>query len=81
MKKDVMLVIGAGQIGMAIARRVGFGKKIILGDKNIDNARTVALKHRNMGRSGIWSMLRAYLLLRHPSRQSSGSISTVRLCC
>ena len=42
MKKDVMLVIGAGQIGMAIARRVGFGKKIILGDKNIDNARTVA---------------------------------------
>ena len=43
MKKDVMLVIGAGQIGMAIARRVGFGKKIILGDKNIDNARTVAI--------------------------------------
>ena len=42
MKKDVMLVIGAGQIGMAIARRVGFGKKIILGDKNIDNARTIA---------------------------------------
>ena len=37
-----MLVIGAGQIGMAIARRVGFGKKIILGDKNIDNARTIA---------------------------------------
>ena len=37
-----MLVTGAGQIGMAIARRVGFGKKIILGDKNIDNARTVA---------------------------------------
>jgi lactate dehydrogenase-like 2-hydroxyacid dehydrogenase len=37
MKKDVMLIIGAGQIGMAIARRVGFGKKIILGDKNIDN--------------------------------------------
>ena len=42
MRKDVMLVTGAGQIGMAIARRVGFGKKIILGDKNIDNARTIA---------------------------------------
>jgi hypothetical protein len=27
MKKDVMIVTGAGQIGMAIARRVGFGKK------------------------------------------------------
>ena len=42
MRKNVMLVTGAGQIGMAIARRVGFGKKIILGDKNIDNARTIA---------------------------------------
>ena len=42
MKKDVMLVTGAGQIGMAIARRVGFGKKIILGDKSLKNAETVA---------------------------------------
>ena len=41
MKKDVMLVIGAGQIGMAIARRVGFGKKIILGDKNIEDRKSV----------------------------------------
>ena len=31
MKKEVMIVTGAGQIGMAIARRTGFGKKIILG--------------------------------------------------
>ena len=42
MNKDVMIVTGAGQIGMAIARRVGFGKKIILGDKSIKNAETVA---------------------------------------
>ena len=42
MKKDVMLVTGAGQIGMAIARRVGFGKKIILGDKSIKNAESIA---------------------------------------
>ena len=42
MKKDVMLVTGAGQIGMAIARRVGFGKKIVLGDKNLKNAETIA---------------------------------------
>lgn len=41
MKKDVMLVTGAGQIGMAIARRVGFGKKIILGDKSLQNAETI----------------------------------------
>lgn len=40
--KDVLLWTGAGQIGMAIARRVGFDKKIIVGDKNIENAKTVA---------------------------------------
>ena len=42
MKKEDMLVTGAGQISMAIARRIGFGKKIILGDKNIKNANTIA---------------------------------------
>ncbi len=42
MNKDVMLVTGAGQIGMAIARRTGFGSKIILGDKSIKNAETTA---------------------------------------
>ena len=42
MKKEVMLVTGAGQISMAIARRIGFGKKIILGDKNIENANIIA---------------------------------------
>ena len=42
MKKDVMLVTGAGQISMAIARRVGFGKKIILGDKSMKNCETIA---------------------------------------
>ena len=41
-KKEVMLVIGAGQISMAIARRVGFGMKIILGDKKKENADTIA---------------------------------------
>ena len=42
MKKDVMLVTGAGQISMAIARRVGFGQKIILGDKSMKNCETIA---------------------------------------
>ena len=40
--KDVMLVMGAGQISMAIARRVGFGMKIILGDRNKGNADAIA---------------------------------------
>lgn len=41
-KKDVMIVTGAGQISMAIARRMGYGKKIVMGDKNIENAKTIA---------------------------------------
>lgn len=40
--KDVILWTGAGQIGMAIVRRIGFGKKIIVGDKNIENAKSIA---------------------------------------
>lgn len=40
--KEVVLLTGAGQIGMAIARRIGYGKKIIIGDKNIGNAENVS---------------------------------------
>lgn len=40
--KDVMILTGAGQIGMAIARRMGYGKKIVIGDKNIDNANNIS---------------------------------------
>ena len=42
MSKDVMLVTGAGQISMAIARRMGAGKKIVMGDKKIENAEAIA---------------------------------------
>ncbi|HBV51134.1 MAG TPA: short-chain dehydrogenase [Clostridiales bacterium] len=49
MKKDVMLLTGAGQIGMAIARRVGYGKKIVVGDKSIENAKTTAATMNNAG--------------------------------
>ena len=42
MKKDVVILTGAGQIGMAIARRIGFGKKIVIGDKIVNNAETIA---------------------------------------
>ena len=41
-KKEVMIVTGAGQISMAIARRMGYGKKIVMGDKNINNAKAIA---------------------------------------
>ena len=42
MNKDVMILTGAGQIGMAIARRIGFGKKIVIGDKRIENAQDIS---------------------------------------
>ena len=40
--KKVMLLTGAGQIGMAIARRVGYGMKIVIGDKRRENAEAIA---------------------------------------
>lgn len=48
-KKDVMIVTGAGQISMAIARRIGYGKKIVMGDKNIGNAKVIADIMNNAG--------------------------------
>ncbi len=42
MKKDVMILTGAGQIGMAIARRMGYGMKIMIGDKKPENTQAVA---------------------------------------
>ena len=42
MKQKVMLLTGAGQIGMAIARRMGYGMKIVIGDKKHENAQAIA---------------------------------------
>lgn len=42
MNQEVMILTGAGQIGMAIARRVGYGKKIVIGDKSIENAENIS---------------------------------------
>ena len=40
--KEVMMVVGAGQISLAITRRMGYGKKIILGDIHKENADKIA---------------------------------------
>lgn len=40
--KDVMILTGAGQIGMAIARRMGYGMKILIGDKKGENAKAIS---------------------------------------
>lgn len=49
-ENEVMLLTGAGQIGMAIARRMGYGKKILIGDKRLENAQAVA---RTMNEAGF----------------------------
>lgn len=40
--KNVMILTGAGQIGMAIARRMGYGMKIVIGDKKTENAEAIS---------------------------------------
>ena len=45
----VMILTGAGQIGMAIARRMGYGMKIVVGDRSLDNAKAVCSTMNNAG--------------------------------
>jgi NAD(P)-dependent dehydrogenase (short-subunit alcohol dehydrogenase family) len=47
--KDVIVVIGAGQIGQAIARRVGAGRHIVLADLRRENADAAADTLANAG--------------------------------
>jgi len=47
--RDVIVVIGAGQIGQAIARRVGAGKHVLLADMRPDNANAAAEVLGNAG--------------------------------
>lgn len=49
MQKEVMIITGAGQIGMAIARRMGYGKKIVMGDKSMENANAIAKTMNDAG--------------------------------
>ena len=47
--KNVMILTGAGQIGMAIARRMGYGMKVVIGDKKMENAQTISLTMNEAG--------------------------------
>lgn len=47
--KNVMILTGAGQIGMAIARRMGYGMKIVIGDKKPGNAQAIAKTMNDAG--------------------------------
>src|SRR5512142_2374832 len=47
--RDVVVVIGPGQIGQAIARRVGIGKHVLLADMRAENANAAAEVMGNAG--------------------------------
>lgn len=53
--KNVMILTGAGQIGMAIARRMGYGMKIVIGDKKMENAQRIS---RTMNEAGFDTVAR-----------------------
>src|SRR4051812_3349083 len=46
---NVIVVIGAGQIGQAIARRVGIGKHVVLADRSEANAKSASEVMGNAG--------------------------------
>jgi saccharopine dehydrogenase-like NADP-dependent oxidoreductase len=47
--KQVIVLIGAGQIGQAISRRVGVGKHILIADRSEHNAKDAAEMLENAG--------------------------------
>ena len=48
-KKEVVVLLGTGSIGQAIARRVGVGKHIVLADLKQENAYIAAKILENAG--------------------------------
>lgn len=50
---EIVALVGAGQIGLAIARRVGHGKKIFVGDLRLSNAEAAATVMMNAGFDAI----------------------------
>lgn len=47
--KKIVVLVGAGSIGQAIARRIGAGKHIVIADYSIDNAEKAAETLQNAG--------------------------------
>ena len=56
---DVMIPTGAGQIGMAIARRMGYGMKIVIGDKRMENAVQITDTMSKL----LWPSIIGYLVI------------------
>lgn len=49
LKKDVVVLTGAGQLGMAIVRRMSYGNKIFVADWKLENAEAIAKTLREAG--------------------------------
>lgn len=48
-KKDIIVLTGAGQLGMAIVRRIGYGNKIIVADWKTENAEAISKTLKEAG--------------------------------
>lgn len=51
--KEIVLLTGAGRIGLAIARHVAAGKRILVGDRCTDNARAAARELTQAGYDAV----------------------------
>ena len=47
--KQVVVLVGAGSIGIAIARRVSAGKRLVIADYSFENAKLAAQMLENAG--------------------------------
>ncbi len=47
--KDIIVLTGAGQLGMAITRRMGYGKKVFVADWKFENAQAIAKTMQEAG--------------------------------
>ena len=78
---DIIVVIGAGLIGQAIARRVSAGKHIVLADLRLENADTAAKIFKDAGFSVSTTKVdvssRASVLALVESAKSLGEVSGV----
>lgn len=77
--KNVMIVTGAGQIGLAIARRMGTGMKIVIGTRRLESGERVAELLNNAGFDAVATQMdlgdRASILATIAKAQEFGSVT------
>lgn len=77
--KNVMIVTGAGQIGLAIARRMGTGMKIVIGTRRLEGGERVAELLNNAGFDAVATQMdlgdRASILATIAKAQEFGPVT------